>query len=161
MFLSKLDSLNNALKLIDENQKLMGSEEIPLDEAHKRVLAENIIAYQGRESIVLLLICLILFCIDVMFIFRFVQFHLNSRSVRDIYDEQLRKILSNYHSYIQKISNEFEFTGYQVLYVDQFTDLLEIRETISEPILMTSDPHNKATFFIVPSNTKILWIIVI
>lgn len=47
MFLSKLDSLNNALKLIDDNQQLMDSEEIPLDEAHKRVLAEDIIAYHN------------------------------------------------------------------------------------------------------------------
>lgn len=47
MFLSKLDSLNNALKLIDDNQQLMDIEEIPLDEAHKRVLAEDIIAYHN------------------------------------------------------------------------------------------------------------------
>ena len=47
MFLSKLDSLNNALKLIDDNQQLMGVEEIPLNEAHKRVLAEDIVAYHN------------------------------------------------------------------------------------------------------------------
>ncbi|WP_407381940.1 gephyrin-like molybdotransferase Glp [Methanobrevibacter sp.] len=47
MFLSKLDSLNDALKLIDDNQQLMDTEEVPLDEAHKRVLAEDIIAYHN------------------------------------------------------------------------------------------------------------------
>ena len=47
MFLSKLDSLNNALKLIDENQKVMETEEVPLSDAHKRVLAEDIIAYHN------------------------------------------------------------------------------------------------------------------
>ena len=47
MFLSKLDSLSGALKLIDENQKLMDTEEVPLTEAHKRVLAEEIIAYHN------------------------------------------------------------------------------------------------------------------
>lgn len=47
MFLSKLDSLSGALKLIDENQKLMDTEEVPLTEAHKRVLAEDIIAYHN------------------------------------------------------------------------------------------------------------------
>ena len=45
MFLSKLDSLNDAIKLIDENQKVMDMEEVPLAEAHKRVLAEDIISY--------------------------------------------------------------------------------------------------------------------
>ena len=45
MFLSKLDSLNNALKLINDNQKLTDIEEISIAEAHKRVLAEDIISY--------------------------------------------------------------------------------------------------------------------
>ena len=47
MFLSKLDSLSGALKLIDDNQKVMDTEEVPLFEAHKRVLAEDIIAYHN------------------------------------------------------------------------------------------------------------------
>ena len=47
MFLSKLDSLSNALKLIDDNQKVMDTEEVPLFEAHKRVLAEEIISYHN------------------------------------------------------------------------------------------------------------------
>ena len=45
MFLSKLDSLNDAIKLISDNQKYSDIEEIPINEAHKRVLAENIFAY--------------------------------------------------------------------------------------------------------------------
>lgn len=45
MFLSKLDSLNNALKLISDNQKLCGIEEISIYDAHKRVLAEDIMAF--------------------------------------------------------------------------------------------------------------------
>ena len=45
MFLSKLDSLTNASKLICENQKVTEIEEISIHEAHKRVLAEDIIAF--------------------------------------------------------------------------------------------------------------------
>lgn len=37
MFLSKLDSLKDALKLIENNQKVMDYEEIPLKDVHKRV----------------------------------------------------------------------------------------------------------------------------
>ena len=47
MFLSKLDSLTNALKLIEKNQKYSNVEEIPIDKAHKRVLAEDIIAFHN------------------------------------------------------------------------------------------------------------------
>ena len=45
MFLSKLESLTNELKLINNHQKLMGIEEIPIGETHKRVLAEDVMAY--------------------------------------------------------------------------------------------------------------------
>ena len=45
MFLSKLESLTNALKLINNHQKLMEIEEIPIGETHKRVLAEDVMAY--------------------------------------------------------------------------------------------------------------------
>ena len=45
MFLSKLESLTNALKLINDHQKLMEIEEIPIGETHKRVLAEDVMAY--------------------------------------------------------------------------------------------------------------------
>ena len=47
MFLSKLDSLTNALKLISDNQKYCGVEEISIHDCHKRVLAEDIIAYHN------------------------------------------------------------------------------------------------------------------
>ena len=45
MFLSKLESLNNAVKLVSDNQKITDIEEVPLFEAHKRVLAEDIMAF--------------------------------------------------------------------------------------------------------------------
>ncbi len=47
MFLSKLDSLNDTVKIIDSNQKVMGTEIVPLREAHKRVLAENIESFHN------------------------------------------------------------------------------------------------------------------
>ena len=45
MFLSKLDSLQTATKLISDNQKVTEVEEISIHDAHKRVLAEDIMAY--------------------------------------------------------------------------------------------------------------------
>jgi Molybdopterin biosynthesis enzyme len=45
MFFSKLDSVQNAIKLISENLKVTDIEEIPIHDAHKRVLAEDIMAY--------------------------------------------------------------------------------------------------------------------
>ena len=45
MFFSKLDSLSNAIKLISDNQRVTDIEEISIHDAHRRVLAEDIIAF--------------------------------------------------------------------------------------------------------------------
>lgn len=45
MFLSKLDSVQNAMDLIANYQNLTDVEEISIHDAHKRVLAEDIMAY--------------------------------------------------------------------------------------------------------------------
>ena len=45
MFLSKLESLSNAIDSISSNQKTADVEEIPIYEAHKRVLAEDVMAF--------------------------------------------------------------------------------------------------------------------
>ena len=45
MFLSKLESLQNAINMVSDNQRLTDIEDIPIHDAHKRVLAEDIIAF--------------------------------------------------------------------------------------------------------------------
>ena len=45
MILSKLESLKDALRLIEDNQKVTETEFIPLKDAHKRVLAEDIVSF--------------------------------------------------------------------------------------------------------------------
>ena len=45
MFLSKLESLQNAINMVSDNQRLTDIEDIPIYDAHKRVLAEDIIAF--------------------------------------------------------------------------------------------------------------------
>ena len=45
MFLSKLESLQNAIKMVSDNQRITDIEEISIYDAHKRVLAEDIIAF--------------------------------------------------------------------------------------------------------------------
>ena len=44
-----------------------------------------------------------------------------------------------------------------MLKVDTFTDMLEIRDTIQQPILMVENRDKTGVHFIIPSNTKILY----
>ena len=48
-------------------------------------------------------------------------------------------------------------TGYQVLMVDTFKEMLEIRDTIDAPILMNDNEDQTCTRFIIPTNTKLLY----
>ena len=70
----------------------------------------------------------------------------------------MKKILNNYSSYIQTINNEFDFKTFKLIKVDSFTDMLEIRDTIKQPILMKESDDKTGAYFVIPSNTKILYI---
>ena len=69
------------------------------------------------------------------------------------YSRKVKRILSNYKSYIQKINNSVDHEKYEVLNVDTFTELLEIRDTLQNPILMYEN-HDKtcSEFFIITSS---------
>jgi len=96
------------------------------------------------------LILLVLIC-------KLIKYIITTRTAESIYNIELKKILNNYRSYIQKVNNEFDLTGYQVLKVDTFTDMLEIRDTIQEPILMVESKRKTGTYFLIPSKTKVLY----
>lgn len=105
------------------------------------------------------LVVSIIFClIAFLLIFSLVKYIIITRTAETIYERELKKILNNYKSYIQKINNDFDLDGYQVLKVDTFTDMLEIRDTIQEPILMAENKTKTGVYFLIPSKTKILYL---
>ena len=48
-------------------------------------------------------------------------------------------------------------SGYQILRVKKFVDLLEIRDTMHIPIIMIENKENLVTCFIIPTDNKILY----
>ena len=81
-----------------------------------------------------------------------------TRTAENIYERELKKILNNYSSYIQTMHNDFDFKEYQLLKIDSFSDMLEIRDTIRQPILMRENNDRTGAYFVIPSNTKILYV---
>jgi hypothetical protein len=74
------------------------------------------------------------------------------------YTNKVRKILSSYRSFIQQIEGQFDVTGYQVVPVKTFKEMLNIRDTIQSPILMFENLDQTVTEFVIPTNTsKILY----
>lgn len=121
---------------------------------------DNIMVCKSADEFatIFLIISLIIFVIDCYIIYRLSLYIIKTRTAESIYERELKKILNNYKSYIQKINNSFDLKGYQVLKVDTFTDMLEIRDTIGEPILMVENSKKNGTFFLIPSKTKVLYL---
>lgn len=122
---------------------------------------ENFMLCNNKSNIIsnisLLLVFIFVIC-EVVVIVVLVKYVIKTRTAETIYQKELKKILNNYKSYIQKINTTFELKGYQVLGVDSFTDMLEIRDTLQQPILMTENKEKTGVYFIIPSSTKILYL---
>ncbi len=96
--------------------------------------------------------------LDALLIVIFIFFVFATRN-RDInYTIRVQKLVSAYKSFVQKITNEFDTNGYQQLSVDTFNEMLEIRDTISSPILMSENEDKTCTKFLIPTNTKLLYV---
>lgn len=121
--------------------------------------ATNVMICNDNDSsvIIYLILSILIFIVGIILIVVLIKYVVKSRTAETIYHRELRKILNNYKSYIQKINNELDLRGYKVLVVDTFTDMLEIRDTIQEPILMIENKQKTGVFFLIPSKTKILY----
>lgn len=96
--------------------------------------------------------------IDISLIILTFRYIIKTRTAEDVYERELKKILNNYGSYIQTLGNDFDFKEYQMLKLDNFSDMLEIRDTIRQPILMKQNSDKTGAYFVIPSNTKILYV---
>ena len=74
------------------------------------------------------------------------------------YANRVRKLLNSYRSFIQRIYGEFDSTGYQLVQIKTFTELLSIRDTIQSPVLMSENKDETRAQFLIPTNTKILYL---
>ena len=96
--------------------------------------------------------------LDVLAIALLVGFVYLTRNEDINYTIKVKKLFNSYRSYIQQINNEFDTDGYQLLYVNTFNEMLGIRDTIQSPILMYENGDATCTQFLIPTNTKILYI---
>ena len=85
------------------------------------------------------------------------RYVLRTRDCHIDYARRVSKILSSYKSYIQKINNPFDVSGYQVLNVDTFPELLEIRDTLQMPILMYEDEDKTCSEFVIAACNGLLY----
>ena len=128
---------------------------VPNDEA------KMIACTRGAGSEVFETTSIVLGVIDALMIALLVAFILLTRTPDITYTARVHKIVSQYKSYIQKINNMFENNGYQIIYVNSFEEMLEIRDTIQAPILMHENEDQTCCKFMIPTDSKLLYTFII
>ncbi len=118
----------------------------------------TIICSEPSKANILFLLCgLTSLVIAAILVVRAVIYAEMSKTAKTIYERELKKILGNYNAYIQRVNGTFDISGYKSLRIDSFTDMLEIRDTINQPILMIENAKKTGVYFIIPSSNKILY----
>jgi len=120
---------------------------VAIDIQSNSVNATEISVYKNIANNNKLYISVLTAILTVMVIIELFIFNNNTKDETAIYQAKVKKILLNYDSYIQKINNNFDFNGYQQLEMKSFDDLLQIRDTIGQPILMSEKGSDKETDF--------------
>ena len=121
---------------------------------------DNILVCQENSefAFIYLLIGIAVCIANIFVIYRLIRYISETRSAETIYDIELKRILNYYHSYIQKIKNKIDlkkglgldnYKECQFFRLESFTDMLEIRDNINAPILMSSNENNTATYFLI------------
>ncbi len=81
-----------------------------------------------------------------------------SRNIDVTYDIKVAKLLRNYKSFIQRIRSVIDTSEYQVVLVDTFDEMLDIRDTLQSPILMQENEDKTCSRFFIPTTTRFLYL---
>lgn len=93
---------------------------------------------------------IVLLVLDIILVIKLFIFIKDTKDEKAVYNMRLRKIMSNYGSYVQKLNNEYNFDEYQILEMKSFEDLLQVREIINKPIFMIEKTLAKEAYFFIP-----------
>ena len=123
-----------------------------IPEGQQKVLAKPV----GHANVFKVL-AIVFGVLDGLAIAGLIVFVLMTRDEHIDYARKVQTIVTSYKSYIQKINNEFDSTGYQALSIGSFDEMLEIHDTLQLPILMHENADKTRTVFLIPTNTKLLY----
>jgi hypothetical protein len=151
---SAVDNYTSELRipLTTKTVNIQMTSAVPDDEA------KMIACQRGAGSEVFKTTAIVLAVVDVLMILLLVAFIYLTRTPDVTYTARVKKILSQYKSYIQKINNLFETHGYQTILVNTFDEMLEIRDTIQAPILMYENEDKTCAKFMIPTDSKLLYL---
>ncbi len=110
-----------------------------------------------KHTVIFLILGIVAIVIAICVYVQLMKYIEENKSPLEMYNSKLKKIMNNYGSFIQKINNDYDMSKSQILKVDSFDDMLEIRDTLQAPILMLENQEKNGVFFIIPTAYNVLY----
>lgn len=164
MYVNVKSSSNSEIEKLNKNAVISFS--MPLTTRTTGIsLSSDLTKNKDRKLIVkssvdhtyLLIIGIIVIIIAIIEAVIAIIYYMKTRTIKNIYDRDIKRLLNNYEGYIQKINSKYEIGASQVIKVESFNDMLEIRDTLKTPILMLENEAKDGTFFIIPAANGIIY----
>ncbi len=140
--------------LLKQTVKLTAESSVPSGE-------QKILACDGVEKVVFLVLWIVFLCLSVLAIAFMICFIILTRDKHIDYARRVQKLLSSYKSYIQRISNPFDYDGYKILNVVTFAELLEISDKLQNPVLMYENEDKTRSDFFISTCNNIIYLYVV
>lgn len=163
-----VDVISSADQLDNDNQnKYSTTLNVPLNEETFVIHASSsvpdaeskVIAYRGAQGSIVFKVIFIASAILALLAILALMIFLHLTKNEDItYVAKIRKILRAYGSYITRMGGEFDSTGYQLVPVKSFTEMLGVRDTLQRPILMSENRDATMTRFLIPTDEMLLYV---
>lgn len=119
----------------------------------QKIIVKDVSSFENVKISAIVLGCfdLLAIIILVLYIFLSIDKHID-------YARKVKKLVSDYDSYIQQILTPFDFSSYQVLKMNSFKGLLEIRDTVQSPLLMYENEDKTCSQFFITTAEKVLYL---
>lgn len=122
---------------------------------------QSVLANSSNSHNVFKVLAIVFGVLSVASVVALAYYTLKTRDNHIDYTIKVQRIVKSYKSFIQKINNPFDCNGYQVLTVDSFKEMLEIRDTLQLPVLMYENNDKTCTAFVIPVDSKLLYTFVV
>ena len=119
---------------------------------------QKIVAKDTTAKDTFMVLSIVFASLDVILAGVLAAFIVLTRDKHIDYALKVQRLVSNYKSYIQKILDEYDTSNCQVIRVEAFTELLEIRDTIRQPVFMYENEDRTCTRFFVVTALKSVYI---
>jgi hypothetical protein len=93
--------------------------------------------------------------IIIILVIILVIINIKKKTINNIYEISLKKILRNYSNVIIRINKPVEIYDMKIIDVNEFVDILDIEEELKIPILLFENGKEEADFYII--NTSVIY----